>query len=440
MTVPSYAARLIEKLTDAGYHTAAVGGCVRDSLLQKTPHDWDITTAASCEEVNAILSSEYKVIETGVQHGTVTVISDGQPVEITTFRVDGSYSDGRHPDRVFFTDSLEEDLSRRDFTINAMAFDSKRLIDPFGGQADLCAQVIRCVGDPERRFHEDALRILRALRFSSVLGFEMEDQTAHAIHKQSALLQNVSAERIFTELVKLLCGQNVRAVLLAFPDVFAQILPEIKPLINLPQNNPHHCFDCWTHTAYTVENTPSVSHLRLAALFHDMGKPDCRTTDSNGVDHFFGHAALSEAHARSALYRLKSDRRTREQVCRLVLHHDIPVTAEKRLLLRRLRQFGADFFFGLLDLKEADCKAQTPHPERLLLLNEIRAQTHLLVEEAACFSLKDLAVNGRDLTNAGIPEGKAVGDCLKKLLDAVTDGTIPNEKQMLLAALPQLFL
>ncbi|MCI5923314.1 MAG: HD domain-containing protein [Oscillospiraceae bacterium] len=438
MVIPRYAACLIEKLNDAGYHTAAVGGCVRDSLLGRIPHDWDLTTAAPWQDVKALLSPEYTVIATGTQHGTVTVLSEGHPVEITTFRIDGVYSDGRRPDSVRFTSNLCDDLARRDFTVNAMAFDGKTLFDPFGGQDDLSSKIIRCVGNPEQRLREDALRILRALRFASVLGFSIEEATAHAIHKTAYLLSSISAERIFSELTKLLCGEFVRNVLLSFSDVFFRILPELKPLYKLPQHNPHHCYDVWTHTVYTVSYAPSAACLRLAALFHDTGKAACRTTDSDGIDHFFGHAKISETYARTALNRLKSDRKTSDAVCSLVKWHDIPVAADDRLILRRLRQFGSDFFFDLLALKEADCLAQSPHPERLALLQNIREKTSRLLSADACFSFKKLAVSGRDLIAAGIPEGKAVGDLLKKLLDAVTDGSLPNDKAALLAALPEL--
>ena len=281
--IPSYVSCLIQKLSDAGYRTAAVGGCVRDSLLKREPHDWDLATAAPWQTVKALFSDSFPVIETGTQHGTVTVLSEGHPIEVTTFRIDGSYSDGRHPDYVHFTDDLEQDLSRRDFTINAMAFDGGHLIDPFGGRDDLSLRIIRCVGDPKMRFQEDALRMLRALRFSSSLGFTIEEQTASAIHKQAAALSLISAQRIFSELQKLLCGSNVKEVLLGFSDVFAYILPELTPLFGLPQNTPHHRYDVWEHTVQTVANVPPCPHMRFAALFHDMGKAACRSTDANGI-------------------------------------------------------------------------------------------------------------------------------------------------------------
>lgn len=242
----------------------------------------------------------------------------------------------------------------------------------------------------------------------------------------------------FRSLQSFSCGEFVRNVLLSFSDVFFRILPELKPLYKLPQHNPHHCYDVWTHTVYTVSYAPPAACLRLAALFHDTGKAACRTTDSDGIDHFFGHAKISETYARTALNRLKSDRKTSDAVCSLVKWHDIPVAADDRLILRRLRQFGSDFFFDLLALKEADCLAQSPHPERLALLQNIREKTSRLLSADACFSFKKLAVSGRDLIAAGIPEGKAVGDLLKKLLDAVTDGSLPNDKAALLAALPEL--
>mgnify|MGYP005765423917 FL=1 len=436
--IPSYVSCLIQKLSDAGYRTAAVGGCVRDSLLKREPHDWDLATAAPWQTVKALFSDSFPVIETGTQHGTVTVLSEGHPIEVTTFRIDGSYSDGRHPDYVHFTDDLEQDLRRRDFTINAMAFDGGHLIDPFGGRDDLSLRIIRCVGDPKMRFQEDALRMLRALRFSSSLGFTIEEQTASAIHKQAAALSLISAQRIFSELQKLLCGSNVKEVLLGFSDVFAYILPELTPLFGLPQNTPHHRYDVWEHTVQTVANVPPCPHMRFAALFHDMGKAACRSTDANGIDHFFGHAKKSAEYAHQILFRLKSDRKALDTICALVRRHDIPIDPDERLILRRLRQFGPAFFFDLLALKRADCLAQAAHPKRLFLLQSAEKTAKRLLSSNACFSLKSLAVHGDDLIAAGIPEGKAVGYCLKSLLNAVVEGILPNEKTALLDALPQI--
>ena len=287
--LPAQVNTALARLHDAGYEAYIVGGCVRDRIMGREPKDYDITTSALPEQTAAVFAGE-RIIETGMKHGTVTVLLDGEPLEITTFRIDGTYSDSRHPDAVTFTPSLREDLARRDFTMNAMAYSSETgLVDPFGGQADIAAKYIRCVGDPDLRFREDALRILRALRFSSVLGFPIEPETDGAARYLCLLLKKISAERVFSELKQLLCGPDVRRVLLDYAGVLGAVLPEILPMQGFDQRNPHHCYDILEHTAAAVEAMPPEPALRLAALLHDVGKPECFFTDEDGVGHFYGH-------------------------------------------------------------------------------------------------------------------------------------------------------
>jgi len=320
--IPPQVNRAIEILQSNGHSAYVVGGAVRDMLMDKTAHDWDITTSALPEETLSAFS-DFRTIETGLKHGTVTVIVDGMSLEITTFRIEGNYSDNRHPDKVDFTDKIESDLSRRDFTVNAIAFSPhKGFADPFDGQADIKNKVIRCVGNPDKRFSEDALRILRALRFSSVLGFEIDIETAESIRRNYKLLGNISVERIFVETSKLLCGKNAGKILRDFEDVFFFILPEISPLKNCTQNHERHIYDVWHHTVKAVESIEPVAELRFAMLLHDTGKPHCKTTDESGTDHFYSHGKISKKIAYDTLTRLKTSAKFRETVCNLVEYHD----------------------------------------------------------------------------------------------------------------------
>ncbi len=427
---PVYTA--ISLLCAAGFEAYAVGGCVRDTLLSKQPGDWDITTAARPEEILEIFA-KYRTIPTGLQHGTVTVLVADMPLEITTYRVDGAYSDNRHPDAVTFTASLQEDLRRRDFTVNALAYHpDKGLVDIFGGVEDLRAGRIACVGDPEARFCEDALRILRALRFSSVLGFSIEEHTARALHRLSPLLHRVSVERIAVELKKLLVGQDVRQVLLDYADVLCEILPELQPTRTQQQNHPYHYLPVYEHTVETVAAVRCDPLLRLTMLFHDVGKPACHTVDDSGIDHFYGHASVSAAIAEQALRRLKMDKGTIDMITRLVAHHGDPLTAEKPRLTRLLNRMGTAAHL-LVEVQHADVCGQHPDKrERLVQLDAVQEQLTALEQERACFSLLDLAVKGDDLLDLGYPAGKRLGDTLQLLLEAVMDGQCPNEKDTLL--------
>lgn len=438
MELPYQVETALQELTQAGFSAYLVGGCVRDALMGLQPKDYDITTAALPEQTKQVFCG-YRVIETGLQHGTVTVLLDGMPLEITTYRVDGTYRDCRHPDSVSFSDSLKDDLSRRDFTVNAIAYHPKQgLVDCFGGRQDIFDGMIRCIGLPEQRFHEDALRILRALRFSSVLGFTIEEKTAKAIHREKGLLRHVSAERIYTEFVKLLCGKNVRPVLEDYIDVIAEFLPQALAMKGCLQNCVYHCFDVLGHTARAVEAIEPEPVLRLAAFFHDIGKPACRTTDENGIDHFYGHGAVSAEIAHTALVQLRSDSKTVQLVTELVQHHDVPIAQTEKSIKRSLNRLSADGFFQMLALKRADTLAHSRMcHDRLEELTVLQNAALQILEKQDCFSLKQLAINGRDLLAEGIPAGKRLGALLQMLLDAVIDGRVENEKAALLEYLLQ---
>jgi tRNA nucleotidyltransferase/poly(A) polymerase len=437
--IPDQVQKILTKLTDAGYEACVVGGCVRDSVMGLKPNDWDVTTSARPDEMKRTLG-EWKLIETGIRHGTVTVLLDRMPVEVTTFRVDGPYSDGRHPDRVFFTQNLKDDLSRRDFTVNALAYHPEHgMIDCFGGLEDLRNQSIRCVGEPDRRFQEDGLRILRALRFSAVLGFSIERSTSDSIFRNAALLDLIAKERIRSEFMKLLGGKNAVGVLREYRSVFAQFMPELNAMVHFPQNNPYHIYDVWEHTLKALECTDGNPALRLAVLLHDSGKPLCYTQDENGIGHFHGHGAKSRELAGAILRRLRFDRDTVDRITTLVEYHDISLPSEKKILLRRLNRFGDENLRLLFQIKEADIRAQNPaFLNRLGQLKAAEELFHEILAQKLCFSLKDLAVKGGDLIALGVPPGPEVGKILSALLEEVMDGTCPNRREALLLRAGQL--
>ncbi len=419
----------LERLQGAGYEAWIVGGCVRDLLLGRTPEDFDLCTAARPEEIEAVFAG-YRIIETGLRHGTATVLLEGMPLEITTYRVESGSSDARHPDQLRFTQNLREDTARRDFTVNAMAYAPGRgLQDFYGGQEDLKKGILRCVGEPDRRFQEDALRILRALRFSATLGFAIEGETVAAARRQKGLLTGLSAERVAGELGKLLVGQGAKEVLLDYPDLLGVVLPELLPMIGFDQRNVHHCYDLLTHTAVAVDQVPPRLPLRLAALFHDCGKPACFSLGEDGQGHFYGHARESAALADAALLRLRFPNKLREQVVKLIRYHDSQV--EERFLRRWLNRLGEEDFFALLDLQRGDSLALAPaYRDRVAALDHLESQARQILREAPCLSLKDLAVNGRDLMALGL-EGRAIGAALNRLLEAVLEGRVTNEKASL---------
>ena len=433
MRLPENAAHIITLLTEAGFCAFVVGGCVRDTLLGIEPKDWDICTNAQPEEVMAALEG-IPVLETGLQHGTVTAIVDHQPIEITTFRQDGDYADHRRPDSVTFTDDLTTDLSRRDFTINAMAYHPRLgLMDPFGGETDLKNKIIRCVGEPHKRFEEDALRILRALRFSSTLGFALEERTAAALLELRESLHYVAKERVQTELTKLLCGQDARRVLMDYREVMFTLMPQLRAMDGFDQRNPWHCYDIWEHSCAAVEAIPPEPHLRWAALLHDSGKPSCYFYEK-GAGHFHGHPAVSESIAREIMKNLKCARRLTEQVATLICHHELRLLEEEKpkRLKRLLGQFGEETLLDLLRLTRADVSAQAPEKRyRLDAYMPLREEIAALAKARICVTRKQLAVNGNDLLPLGF-KGPALGRVLDALLEEVLEGRLENTKDSLL--------
>lgn len=432
ISIPSEVATALELLSNSGFEAFIVGGCVRDSLLGTAPKDYDITTSALPSEVEDVFK-DYKIIETGLKHGTVTVLINNIPLEITTYRIDSDYTDNRHPNSVNFTKSLYEDTARRDFTMNAIAYNDKSgLVDYYEGEKDIRNGIIRCVGNADKRFNEDALRILRAIRFSSVLGFNIEDSTKQAIFRNKELLTKISQERIASELVKLLCGKNVRKVLVEYMDVLGVVIPELLPMKGFDQHNYHHIYDILTHTAVAVESIEPQPMLRLSALFHDIGKPHCFTL-VDGIGHFYGHAAISAEIADNVLERLKFDNATRKTVVKLILLHDVQIECRENVVKRSLNKNSPEIFFMLLKLKKADTLALNPkYCDRLELFDELESLAYEILDKNDCFSLKDLSVNGSDIISLGVSPGKKIGIILNLLLEDVINGKIPNEKDCLL--------
>ncbi|WP_251315902.1 CCA tRNA nucleotidyltransferase [Flintibacter muris] len=432
--IPPGARHILQTLTDTGYEAYLVGGCVRDLLREVEPHDWDICTSARPEETEACFAG-HRIIETGLKHGTVTVLEEGEPYEITTYRTEGPYSDSRRPDYVEFISSLEADLSRRDFTVNAIAIGlDDSLKDPFGGADDIKAGVIRCVGEPAQRFQEDGLRVMRALRFGAVFGYEIEEKTAQAIHENRRMLEHVAAERINVELCKLLVGGKAGDILRQYPDVLCEFWQPLEPLVTLEQNNPWHCWGGWEHTIHAVEAAPADLMLRLTMLLHDIGKPSCKSTDENGIDHFYGHPAVSAKLAGQMLQTLKFDNKTRERVVTLVEYHDIQIPCRDRSIRKWLSRLGPETFFQLLEVKRADGMGQSYElvKDRLAELEKMKSKAKEIIAQGQCFCLKDLSVNGQDVIAAGIAPGPEVGQVLNGLLERVLNGEIPNERDALL--------
>ncbi|MBQ8800367.1 MAG: CCA tRNA nucleotidyltransferase [Lachnospiraceae bacterium] len=446
--LPKQVKQIIDTLQEQGFEAYAVGGCVRDAMLGKEPQDWDITTSALPKQVKALFR---RTIDTGIQHGTVTVLLDKVGYEVTTYRVDGAYEDGRHPTEVSFTASLTEDLKRRDFTINAMAYNERDgLVDLFRGKEDLEKGIIRCVGVAKERFSEDALRILRAFRFSAQLDFSIEEETLEAARELAGTLRKISAERIYAELTKLLLSDHPGRLLTVYEyDVTEIILPEFDRMFETPQHHPAHYANVGLHVLDTVQFVRRMSeyageggftkdefrYLRLAALFHDVGKPECRETDEAGVDHFYGHAEPGAELAKKILRRLKADNATIDTVSRLVRWHDYPFVPEERPLRRAMHKIGADLFPLLLELRRGDLAAHA-EPYRSSGPEQMQKvwQAYLGIKNREeCTSLKDLAVNGSDLIAAGFAPGKELGEVLNRLLLLVIEEPEKNQKEILLA-------
>lgn len=439
--MPGKVNKIIGVLQEAGFEAYAVGGCIRDSLLGRTPNDWDITTSAKPMEVKALFSH---TIDTGIQHGTVTILLDREGFEVTTYRIDGEYEDGRHPKEVSFTGSLEEDLKRRDFTINALAYnETAGLIDIFEGQRDLKDGIIRCVGNAEERFTEDALRMLRAIRFSAQLGYRIEENTLAAIHKLAGNLEKISAERIQTELLKLMVSPHPDYLRTAYEcGVTKVFFPEFDLAMETPQNHPHHCYNVGEHILHSLIEVPADKVLRLTMLLHDIAKPQCLTVDEKGITHFHGHEEMGAEMSRVILRRLRMDNDTTDKVCRLVRFHDYGngVAPDRRIVRRAVNKIGEDLFDDFILVKKADFLAQSMYlrEEKWSNLAEWDACYREIREAEECVSLRTLAVNGRDLIAAGLQPGRELGDILKQLLDEVLETPEKNEKDYLISRAKEL--
>ncbi len=431
--LPKNVESIISQIEEAGFEAYAVGGCIRDSLLQREPNDWDITTSAKPQDIKNIFR---RTIDTGIQHGTVTVMIGDEGYEITTYRIDGEYEDGRHPKEVSFTASLEEDLKRRDFTINALAYNESRgLVDLFDGIGDMERKVIRCVGEAKQRFTEDALRIMRAVRFAGQLGYEIEEKTYKAMKELAPNLKKISAERIQVELVKLLVSPHPELLKCAYEaGITKEFMPEFDKCMETTQNHPHHCYGVGDHIIHTVMSIEPTKELRLAALFHDIGKPVVKTVDEEGIDHFYGHPQLSAKMAQDILKRLKFDNDTIKIVSKLVEFHDYKFVESLKGMRRGITKIGEEAFPQIFEIKRADMLAQSMYQrtEKEEALKNAKELYQEVLDRNDCLSLKDLAVTGYDLMEAGVPKGKELGESLNYLLSIVLDAPEKNEKKILI--------
>lgn len=433
INIPFDVEKILKELQDKGFEAYIVGGCVRDFLMGKIPHDFDVTTNAMPYEIKQVFKN-YKVIETGIVHGTVTVIYNKHSYEITTYRIDGKYEDNRHPSQVIFVSEIEKDLSRRDFTLNAMAYNYKNgLVDFFNGLNDIEKKQIRCVGNPDNRFKEDALRILRALRFSSVLGFGIENNTSKSILNNKELLKNISCERIRDELCKLIMGDNVFEVMTKYRDVFSVFIPEFEPCFDFDQQTKHHCYTVYDHIIKSIQVAPKDLEIRLCMLFHDIGKPE---SFHSGVEngHFEGHQYPSAKKAENIMKRLKFDNDTIKNVTLLIKEHDNRYPAERKVVRRYIAKYGYDFFNKQIAVRLADTMAQSMYVRdyKLKLINDTLALGKKINKENSCLTLKQLAVDGNDIMQVCNCEGKVVGDILNQLLSMVIDEKLPNDRDILL--------
>lgn len=434
--VPVSVSYIIQELEKCGHEAYMVGGCVRDSVLGRKPHDYDICTSATPDEILKAFPDE-EIIPTGLQHGTVTILINKEPFEVTTYRIDGDYSDNRRPDNVTFTKNLVEDLQRRDFTINAMAYNPKTgLIDPFNGMEDIKYKKIRCVGSAEDRFNEDALRILRAIRFEAQLGFAGFPETMFEIDRQYERLKNISVERINSEFCKIVASNQFCVELVLYPNVFSLFIPELKDMIGFQQNNPYHAYDVFYHTVHAIERCESNDLVvRLAVFFHDFGKPHSYQDGEDGIRHFKGHGKVSAEITDSIMKRLRFDNETRNNVVELVYYHDATFEVGKKYVKRWLNKIGEKQFRRLLEVRKADIKGQKPDYEesRIEKINNIEIILDKILQEQECFSLKDLAVNGNDVKQTmNLKEGKDIGYWLSEILKRVIDGELNNNRDDLI--------
>ena len=438
--MPENVKTVISTLENAGFETCAVGGCVRDALLGKAPNDWDITTAAKPDEMEEIFKA-YHCIETGIAHGTLTVVIDS-PLEITTFRLDGEYEDNRHPKSVDFTEDLSLDLARRDFTVNAMAKKlSGEIIDPYGGKEDIKEKIIRCVGDPDRRFNEDALRILRGLRFASTLDFQIEEKTAESIRRNKNLIKNISAERISKELLKLICGKGAHRILSEFAEVLFVIIPEMEPMYKNPHDSKYHCYDIYEHSLYVMDNVNADPLMRFSALLHDCGKPEVKQYSDDGQAHFKGHQKISAQIAAQVMERLKLPNKFRDEALFIIANHDRWELFERADKMKKyLSEFGEERVFELLEIMKADSLSQSPkYFSRIDTIDEARKKAEEIMKTKPCLSRNLLAVNGKNLIDNGIPRGKALGFVLSALLEEVIEGKIKNRSEDLIPRAKEIY-
>lgn len=435
INIPENINFVIKRLESRGFEAYIVGGCVRDSLMGLTPDDYDVTTNALPEQIKNCFS-DTKTIDTGIKHGTVTVVSGGENVEITTYRVDGEYKDFRRPETVSFTDKLTEDLSRRDFTINAMCYSHRTgIIDKFGGQRDLFNHLIRCVGEPKKRFGEDALRILRALRFASRFDFSIEPTTSLAIHEMCGLVNEVSAERIRTELVKLLCGKAPAEILIEYSDVFTKIIPEFKRCLNFEQHSSYHIYDVWEHTAYSVENSSDDPYVRTALFFHDIEKPSCFRYDEEGEGHFPNHEKKGADTAENIMRRLKFDNKTIDIVSCLIRYHYVTPVDDKIVVKKLLWEIGEKNLGRLIEVIKGDSRAmQSFCLDKLTVLDAMKIRMYDVIRSGECYKEDMLALKGDDIAAEGFV-GKEIGDALHFLVESVIDGRVKNERSELMKAL-----
>jgi tRNA nucleotidyltransferase (CCA-adding enzyme) len=431
---PAPIAAILRRLEEAGYAAYVVGGCVRDTLMGQEPHDWDIATAATPEQVKQVFA-DARILETGLQHGTLTLLLPGCCAEVTTFRADGTYLDGRRPQSVCYLTSIEQDLARRDFTMNALAYsENSGFVDPFGGRSDIAAKLVRSVGNPDERLHEDALRIMRALRFSSTLGFRIDEELSTSLHINAGLLARIAPERLCDELLKLLAGSHVLAVLLAYPDVLAVPIPEISPTVGHDQRTPYHRLDIWEHTAHAVAASRADAPVRLTLLMHDLGKPETFFIDDNGQGHFYGHDKRGAEIARDRLQALRMSSRYIDAVSQAVRYHQLGLRPEN--LQKWLSRLGEDMVRLLIEVKRGDLAAhtETVASKGLTHMDACERRLDELIAEQACFKLSDLAVNGTDLVGIGIAQGPEIGRILTYLLESVCEGELENTRPTLLAA------
>ena len=434
MKLPERVLLCIQLLEDSGFSAYCVGGCVRDAQMGRVPHDYDLCTNAKPQQICEVFN-QYPLVRNGEKHGTIGVVLEGEMLEITTYRTEGGYTDSRHPDWVAFVDSITEDLARRDFTINAMAYHpSQGYIDPFGGRQDLEKGLLRAVGDPQTRFREDALRILRGVRFAARFHFAIDENTLDAMISCAPLMASLARERVLSELLGILPHIDAQS-LLRFAPVLTVVIPELAPCIDFQQNNPHHVYDVYRHIAHTVEALCGDETLRMAALLHDIGKPETYTLDSQGIGHFYGHEKRSAEMANAILLRLRTPTLFREQVVLLIENHMILLLPDKKFLRRRCLKFGIETVMQMAALQRADMIATgTRSTEELSSYDVVQQLLEDIRKECSCLQLSDLAVNGADLIALGIAPGPEIGKILNRLLEQVVEETLPNNKAALLAA------